>query len=318
MKRMSIRTSTFALTIAWAVLGGLAGCSLHANRPAASPSTPRSPAAATERGMVTTCGAEIAGREDLTAPIVVLGETHGAAEIPAAFGRLVCHAATKRRDQTVLVGLEIPSSAQPAIDTFLDGDGGPQARKAVLDQEFWRRDFQDGRSSKARLDLLDDLRRYRASGLKLVVRAIDVPNGESAEDRDAWMAAAIAEAIETIRPAQTLVLVGDVHSRILKGYPWNPAADYLPMGAHLRAKYADTIGLNTTASGGSAWMCLSAVATECGPEEVRAREITGETPRIALDPEALQKRGWSGTLFIGKLTMSPPARLEVDGDVPGR
>jgi len=294
------------LAVQTLVVSGLAGCSSRANQPVALPSAPPSPAA---------CGASIPGQETLAAPIVLLGETHGTTEIPAFFGQMACHAAEQRREQTILVGLEIPRSAQAAIDAFLGSDGGSQARKAVLEPKFWQREYQDGRSSKAMLDLLDELYRFRASGLKLVVRGIDLPEGESADQRDARMAEAIAGAVETVRPAQTLVLVGDVHSRMLKGYPWDPAADYLPMGAHMRAKYDEAIGLHVRSAGGTAWMC--SMAAECGAHEFPSREITGETPRIALNPEALEKTGWSGTLFIGKITASPPARLEATAPVPG-
>ena len=274
-------------------LGGLTGCASRAD--------PR--AGRTPEG----CGPPIGGQEGLDAPVVLLGESHGTAEIPALFGRLVCHAAARRRPQPIVVGLEIWTSAQAAIDTFLAGPGGPAARAALLEQDFWRRDFQDGRSSAAMADLLEELRRHRASGLNLVVRAVDPPTFDSPSDRDARMAAAVMEAVTTRRPAQTLVLVGDVHSRVLPGYPWDPAAAYLSVGAHLRKEHADTVGLRTLSGGGSAWMCLSNDAKDCGVRKVGIREIAGELPRIVLDPVALEATGWSGTLFLPALTASPPA-----------
>ena len=203
-----------------------------------------------------------------------------------------------------MVGLEIWTSAQAAIDTFLAGPGGPAARAALLEQDFWRRDFQDGRSSAAMADLLEDCRRHRGSTSWCArsTRAFDSPS-----DRDARMAAAVMEAVTTRRPAQTLVLVGDVHSRVLPGYPWDPAAAYLSVGAHLRKEHADTVGLRTPSGGGSAWMCLSNDAKDCGVRKVGIREIAGELPRIVLDPVALEATGWSGTLFLPALTASPPA-----------
>ena len=262
------------------------------------------------------CGPPIAGQEGLDAPVVLLGESHGTAEIPALFGRLVCHAAGRRRPRPIVVGLEIWTSAQAAIDTFLAGPGGPAARGALLEQEFWRREFQDGRSSAAMAGLLEELRRQRASGLNLVVRALDPPQFDSPSDRDARMAAAVIEAIASQRPAQTLLLVGDVHSRVLPGYPWDPAAAYLSVGAHLRKKHAGTVGLRTLSGGGSAWMCLSNDAKDCGVRKVGTREITGDVPRIVLDPGALEATGWSGTLFLRALTASPPARAADVRGVP--
>ncbi len=234
---------------------------------------------------------------------------HGTAEIPQAFGRLVCQAATRKPRGTVLVGVEILATAQAAVDAYLDSDGGDAAASALLAHEFWQREYQDGRSSEAILHLLDALRRYRAAGMKIVVRAIDDPMSKSAAERDALMAAAILAAIAATSPKQTLVLVGDVHSRVMGGYPWNPSDPYLPLGALLRSTHPDVIGLHVMSGGGSAWTCQSAAAAECGVREVRPREIAGATPRIELQPGELEKTGWSGTMYLAALTASPPARI---------
>jgi hypothetical protein len=309
--RRSHRSIFFALAIAVCVVSWAAGCGRAAARPegaaaTASPSAkPASPAAPPA------CARGVAGQESLTASVVVLGEMHGTAEIPAAFGDLVCRAAGQGGDRPLLVGLEIPIDEQAAIDRFLQSDGGPEARRAVLDGAFWHREYQDGRSSASRLDLLEALRSGRAAGMKVVVRAIDLARSDSAAARDAGMAAAVVEAIREVRPAQAMILVGDVHSRILKGYPWDPAADYLPMGAVLRQTYPDVMGLHVFSVGGTAWTCQTGLASECGPKTLRAREVSGPTPRVALEPEALDRSGWSGTLFMGALTASPPAIQEV-------
>jgi len=151
---------------------------------------PRPPGAAesTTGPRLMPCDDAIPGSEALTAPLVLVGEIHGSAEIPAAFGNLVCHALRRRPRETVLVGLEIFSSAQSAIDAFLASDGGGPARAALLEHDFWRREYQDGRSSGAMLALLDALRGYGAGGGTLAVRALDPPRFDSANDRDAAMA----------------------------------------------------------------------------------------------------------------------------------
>jgi hypothetical protein len=289
-------------TLAAAALlsGLLAGCGPGAPPPAAPPfSSPQA------------CGEEIAGRETLTAPLVLVGEIHGTREIPATFGRLVCQTAAERRGGTVLVGVEIASSGQSAIDAFLAGAGGAAATRALLAQQFWQRDYQDGRSSEAMLHLLDDLRRYRNAGLKVVVRALDPELYDSPGDRDAGMSATLIAAIAAVRPAKTLVMVGNVHSRTLHGYPWDAKAAYLPLGALLRARYDDLIALDVAAQGGFAWTCASAAPADCGAHPMRAREATGPVPRIALDPAAAARTGYSGTLFLGQVTASAPARLEI-------
>lgn len=232
---------------------------------------------------------------------------HGTAEAPAAFGNLVCNVAARKPRETVLVGLEMPASDQDAVDAYLDSDGSAAAANALLAHEFWLREYQDGRSSEAMRKLLDDLRRYRAAELKIEVRALDATGYQSAAERDALMAGAVLKGIANVNPKQTFVLVGDVHSRILSGYPWRPDDPYLPVGALLRATHDDVIGLNVTSGGGSAWTCQSGKAKDCGARDLKAREITGPTPRFEVQPEALAKTGWSGTLYLAAYTASPPA-----------
>lgn len=238
-----------------------------------------------------------------------MGEIHGTREIPAAFAGLVCRAAAGAPGRTTLVGLEILANAQPAIDAFLASDGGAAAARDLLAAEFWQREYQDGRSSRAMLDLLAELRRQRAAGLGIAVRALDPPDFEKPGDRDAGMSTSLTAAIDSLRPARTLVMVGNVHSRTLPGYPWNPKADYRSLGTLLRARYPDLLALDTSNLGGSAWICLSAVAAECGVKPQGVREPDGVRPRIGLDPAAAAKTGHDGILFLGTVSASEPARL---------
>lgn len=281
-----------ALALSWVWIGCGSG----------HPAPPAQPAAASFA-----C-AEIAGEEKLTAPLVLIGDLHGTREIPAAFGDLVCHAAAAHRGQTLLVGLEIPTGEQAAIDTFLAGAGDAAAAQALLAGDFWHRDYQDGRSSEAMLALLGELRRQRQAGLKVVVRGIDPKQYDSPGERDAGMAANVSAAIDAVHPAQTLVLTGNVHTRTLNGYPWDAKADYVPMGARLRAQHAGLIALDVKNLGGSAWMCTTADPKECGPHDLRRREANGPIPRIELDPAAAPTTGYDGALFLGPVTASLPAR----------
>jgi len=292
------------------VVALLAGCA--AGKPAAGPAG--KPAAGPAAAARPSCAAAIQGEEALDVPLVVFGEMHGTTEVPALFGGIVCRAATGHAEDTILVGLEIDASAQPLIDAFLDSAGGADAARALTTHAFWHRSLEDGRSSKAGLALLETLRRLRQSGAKVAVRAIDPPSYESSADRDAKMAAAVIGAIDALRPVHTFVLVGDVHSRVLPGYPWAPADPYVPMGARLRSKYPEMIGLGFRAFAGSAWTCD--MDMHCGANELRARTPDGPTPRIDLDESALPKVGWSGRLVVDHATASPPAVTPSSGSSP--
>jgi len=304
MIRPDVIRSIDAMSIAAAALCILASAGCSAKKNPATHAAAGSARAASKGP----CPAPIPGSETLTGSIVVLGELHGTAEIPAAFASLVCDAASRKPKGTLLVGLEIPASAQGAIDEFMKTDGGAAATVALLAGGHWQREYQDGRSSEALLRLLDDLRRFRAAKLDIEVRAIDDMLARTAAERDARMAAAVNKGIADVLPKQTLVLVGDVLSRVVSGYPWSPADPYLPLGALLRATHDDVIGLNVTSGGGSAWICRSASASECGVIEIKQRALEGETPRFELRPDGLAKTGWSGTLHLAALSASSPAR----------
>ena len=197
----------------------------------------------------------------------------------------------------------------------MEGDGSDAARATLLNSEFWQREYQDGRSSGAIADLLSSIRGFRKAGSSIVVRAIDDKDSPGAEP-DARMASAIEQALQAHHPTRTFVLVGNVHSRVLKGYPWNPSADYMPLGARLKAGQGEMVGLSVKARRGTAWICVSGAALDCGPKDARVFEFTGAAPHLALDPEAAGKTGWSGTLYLEELSASSPARLPAAGPAP--
>ncbi len=287
--------STVFLLLAGGLLSAFSGCG-SAQPPTAAAATP-----------LHSCGEPIDGEKLLTAPLVVIGEVHGIAEIPAAIGHLACEAAVSRQKEPILVGLEIPSTAQEAIDAFLESNGDASAVESLLAPEHWQREYQDGRSSQAMLDLLERIRRDRKSGLPIEVLAMDPGLYDEPNLRDSGMASNLIGRIEALHPAQTLVLVGNVHSRTRKGYPWNDKADYTPLGTHLRARYSDMIALDVAPSGGTAWICMSDKASECGTKPQGSSKVTGPAPRIVLDPTAAPRPGHDGAFFIGTITASPPA-----------
>jgi hypothetical protein len=118
------------------------------------------------------CGPEIANLGAIAGvPIVLLGELHGLQAVPAFAITLACRLAAA--GTPVMLALEIPRQEQARIDAFLASNGGKPNEQALLDGPFWRREFQDGRSSLARLALLDAARTLRAAGVPLRVVAVD-------------------------------------------------------------------------------------------------------------------------------------------------
>jgi len=234
--------------------------------------------------------------------VVLLGELHGTAEAPRATGDLACHAV--RTGAPVVVGLELPRAEQARLDAFLASGGGAEARAALLGGEFWRRDYQDGRTSRAMAELVERLRALRAAGGDVDVLAIDEP---AAEDRDEAMAAALAAAIADARPeAIVIVLTGNLHNRLTRGNPWNPS--YQPMGLVLsrRLPDAEIVSLELAHAGGTAWFCAGGGG--CGEQRVGGSATASETGIVLLPPE--EREGTTGRYRIGPITASPPAVAE--------
>ena len=234
-------------------------------------------------------GRLVLGRVQLT----IIGEVHGTHEAPEAVFALACRASHR---VPVRIGLEIPTAEQQRVDQFLsDGD-----REQLLAGPFWHRSLQDGRSSEAMLELLDQVRQLRGRGIDIDVFVFDRPPREG-RTRDAEMAERIGEALEDEPQAKFLILVGNVHARTVEGVPWNPT--YVPMGAFLDARFPLT-SLNLSYRGGTAWVCIGD-PPDCGVHHVSPHPDQGDDPHVVLYQQR-DEAGYDGELYVVELTAAPP------------
>lgn len=235
-------------------------------------------------------------------PMILLGELHGLDAVPAFAIDLACRLAAAGKP--VLLALEIPRQEQDRIDAFLASKGGTTNEAALLDGAFWRREAQDGRSSRARLALLDVARTLRAEGVPLRVVAVDdaaVPGLA----RDEVMASALLAAR---KPGETVVLlVGDLHARTKPGAPWN--ANMVWAGVHLRAKEPKLVALDNRYLAGEAWVCVGNAPSDCGIRTVKGRGVGSDfrIERFAVTDST----GFDGTFDVGTATPSMPAREDM-------
>lgn len=235
-----------------------------------------------------------------TGTVVLLGEIHGTVQGPEALGRLVCLAL--ERDLDVTVGLEIPQREQDRIDRYLQGGDEAEGRADLLSGSFWQREYQDGRSSRAMLELLRSLRSYRQTHSRLRVITIDDP--EAHEGRDAFMAKRLADAIAGSHDHVFFVLTGNVHNRLTPGVRWDP--DYEPMGYlldRLRPE-TDLVSLRLTHGGGTAWVCTGREVGDCGTRELDSQETSPAGIELFANPNG---EPFSGRYHVGAIDASPPA-----------
>jgi hypothetical protein len=229
--------------------------------------------------------------------VVLVGELHGTAEIPARFGEL---AAAMAGQGPLLVALEIPRDEQSRLDAFLDSAGGEEDRQSLLSGDFWTRSYQDGRSSAAMLALLERLRQLRLKHA-LTVRAFDVESGTQLEApaRERVMAARLAESLAEVDPeVRLLVLTGNLHSRVVGSAPWDPEHRF--MGSLLAGH--SPLAIEMLPVSGSAWTCTSADVDSC-----KRRVLPGSERRPGLSiGNEVNERGHHG-LWLMSATASPPA-----------
>jgi hypothetical protein len=258
-------------------------------RPALPPEQPLPPEAAGERE--DPCGdAPSELKRWLQEGLLVLGEYHGTVESPRAVVQAVCAASAGGRP--AWLALELPRDEQQRLESFLaTGD-----EAALLEGPFWRRDYQDGRSSQAMLGLLREVRRLRAAGREVRLLAVDVPLQEDGGDkaRDEHMAERIAE-VRTRAPEEPMVfLAGNLHATRRLIIPRSAVWRLVKRGVPLKT-------LTLEARDGTAWLC----GATCGVNSMRGTDL-GPAP-LLLETELATKGGYDGVWYLVTLTASPPA-----------
>ncbi|MBX7230236.1 MAG: hypothetical protein K1X48_11615 [Burkholderiaceae bacterium] len=208
--------------------------------------------------------------------VVIVGEVHGTKEIPEFVGELAC--SFLQSGKKLILGLEIPSDTQEAINTYMNSPGTPLDKKTLIESEFGA--GNDGRRSQAMLALVENMRKLRAAGGQVAVMGFDIsmknhlppklyPEEEPdyallKMERDKTMAR-IIESKSRIYPEHIiLALTGAVHAYKKKGAPWD--ANYEAM-AYVLSQKVPTYIIGMSASGGNAWFCPTLDANgkaQCG------------------------------------------------------
>lgn len=254
------------------------------------------------------CARKVQGFQAMLKPglLVLIGEQLGTREIPAAVGDLACEAA--RAGLGVTLALAIPEKEQERINTYLSSAGKPADQDALLRGSFWRKQQQDGRGSRAVMDLIDRARALRASGSAVSVVAMDTDMNHG-KARDASMARKVLNPRATRPQDVFLVLAGNAHTR-LGDADWSD--DFVPMSKHLLENARDMKVLEVGYAQGRRWGCdlerdgemtCDVMGITPGPRVA----IAAETPPGVRMLPALDDEGFHGFLDVGVLSVSLPA-----------
>ncbi|WP_342376172.1 hypothetical protein NVS55_33585 [Myxococcus stipitatus] len=254
------------------------------------------------------CDRKVAGFQPLLKPglTVLIGEQLGTRESPAAVGDLACEAAKAGHGVTLV--LSVPDKEQKRLDAYLKSQGRPVDQDALLQGDFWRKIQQDGRGSRAMMDLIDRVRALGAAGHSVSVVAMDT-DMSGGKARDAHMAKVVLKQRDARPQDVLLLLAGNVHTR-LGDADWDD--DFVPLSKHLHQRFPDLKVLEVGYAQGRRWGC----DVETSGDMVC--DIMGITPlpelavpsgapmAIRMLPE-LHDEGFHGFLDVGALSISLPA-----------
>lgn len=236
--------------------------------------------------------------------VIIVGETHGTVEGPAAFLGIVCEAT---RRGPVTVGLEMSEADRPLLDRFMAAPDEITAIRLLRYGDFGRADRDDGRHSHAMMETMIGFWRLRAAGRDIALHPFQ-PLLSRVQGRDqAWgemeMAYGMSRALVTRPQARLLILVGDLHARKIPFQAWpqvgTPAAGHLPA--------SDTLTLHFAQQGGESWDCEDL----CGRHRT-AGVYNADARGVILEP--FGEGAYDGVLAVGQTTASPPAALTFPSD----
>jgi hypothetical protein len=235
--------------------------------------------------------------------VLFVGEMHGTNESPELTLGLVQLLSSAR--PSVLIGLEIPTDAQPEIDRFLQsGD------EAILKQlPFFTNSIQDGRRSRAMAHLLSQLRIIH----NVTVVCIDPQSqvaGPAPTDRDLEMAKNLRLAMGRFKPDVTVTLTGNCHSKLTTQSACNPsmnpmAYDLLTLSPDLNVK--NTLSLDIRYESASAWVSMNDFEGVHWFQDAPTiySEALSWNSYFLIEP-TMTTTGYNAALFVRKLSYSLP------------
>jgi len=284
---------------------------------AAVPAKPAEPMTATDEAAAASaiasldCGTSVAGLDPLLVPgtIVMLGEIHGTVEIPAFVSDLACQALA--RGHRVLLGLEYSASEQADLEAYMASDGGPAARRALLEGALWQAACPDGRSSQAIFDLIERARALHQDEYPVDVFAFDPATYHDWNRRDAGMAENILARAAEAPDALVLTLTGNLHNRLTRGLPWDESL--VPAGVHVDAAHEHVISTDVRHAGGTAW--IQRGPDQCGPADMPGKPVYRKR-YVELGEETGNDHG-SGVFLVGTVSAAPPAKVECNFEETG-
>lgn len=241
----------------------------------------------------------------LRSHLLLVGDFHGTNEIP----QIVYAIADKLADQSKLrIGFEFPIDIANKIKLFMKtGD------RNILRQTRFFQDpaYHSGKGSLQMVALLEKLR----SVSNVEIFCFDVPDGDSSDSaqRETKLAENVLRAYRQKPTVRTVIFTGNIHSRIVKGAPWD--SNYPTMGSEIIRLSTGKDDLSTISSvlirpgSGSAFLCqMQDGNVRCGPTAITTSNAdyfsTLAADYFLKEPEVTN--GHPLSIILHKITASMP------------
>lgn len=244
---------------------------------------------------------------ELSTRLLIFGEIHGTREAPLYIADVACAALRNNGEfREVIVALEYPQAEEAALLAFFHSDGLARDRTELMATPFWKREFQDGRSSSAVLGLIERLRWIHRTDRRLKLAAIDpLTTNSQGRSRDVLMAQRLVEVATREAGTLTVALVGNVHAKRTQGLNSNPT--YKTMASEIAIPFRTYAFVS---HGGAYWACV----TFCGEQQMERSEEFGLEPTFNL-AELLPSINYDGLVNLGVISAAPPPAA---GDADGK
>ena len=199
----------------------------------------------------------------------------------------------------VLVALEVLDLLNGKLAGFVAGSIGVD--QLLAGEVFWNRPaaWQDGRSSRAMLRLLQEVRECRNRGLTIDPRGIDSAV-RSAREREASIALNLRTLVDNLPYDHVVVLTGRWHAR--------RTPRFLGVGPRSMASYfrrGELFLVQVSFRGGSSWH--SPQRGPCGVHDLPAVS-DGQLNRVnPLPANGRRARPFDAEIVLASATPSPPA-----------
>lgn len=235
--------------------------------------------------------------------VIAIGEHHGNDKTPLIAGKI---AQALSQNNEIILALEIQRANQFGLNEYLrTGD------KYILRLlAHFAREYQDGRSSIAMVQLLDMIR----GNNKIQVIAFDPDFNSSGQDRDTKMAQYLVEVIKSSPQKRVVILAGNIHSATKIGNIFD--SNYQPMAYQLSTIEdtllipEDVLSIITRYEHASIWACIDDYAKKCGPLKLKD-DYSSYSTSVAYDSyflmePTLSNEGYKATFFLRTVDVSPP------------